>query len=83
MLQDVLAVAGAVFQAPQRLDQLRVHVADAEVENGLLADLADVFRPFPFPPWPDLFDAAGVDASSPSSRSRDKRAISRRKGSKA
>ena len=42
VLQYVLAVAGAVLQLADQLEQLRVDPVDAQVEGGLLPGLLDV-----------------------------------------
>ncbi len=41
MLQDILSVARAIFEAPQNFDELRMHAAHAASEDRLLAGFAN------------------------------------------
>ena len=59
--EDVLAVAGAVLEAPEELDDLRREAGDAGVVGGLLAGLADDEVDLGAGLGDDLLDAAGMD----------------------
>ena len=63
VLENVLAIAGAVLEPADQVDQLGVHAVGAHVKGGLLAGLADagldLFRDF----FDHLFNAGRVDAA--------------------
>src|SRR6266550_3180496 len=63
MLEDVLAVRGAVLHPPDQLHQLGVHAANAGVVHGLLARLDDARVHVGLRLLHDLFDAARMDAA--------------------
>ena len=63
VLQDALAVTGAVLQAAQQLDLLGVQAADARVEGDLLAGLVDVVVDLLAALRDDLLDAGRLDAA--------------------
>ena len=63
VLEDVLAVAGAVAQAPQQVGLLAVEPAHVGVHTGLLAALADGLGDLLADFGDDLLDAGGVDAA--------------------
>src|SRR5215471_3855406 len=63
VLEDVLAVRGAVLEPPEKLDELRVEVRDRELQRRRLAFLADLFPQLGADLLYDLFDAGRMDAA--------------------
>ena len=62
VLQHVLRVAVAVLEHAEQLDQLGMHAVDAELEDRLLAGLADALLDLLLGLAHHLLDAAGMDA---------------------
>ena len=63
VLQQVLAVGGAVFHLADHADQLGVQAVDAQVDGGALAHLDDLLLDLFLHLGHHLLDAGGVDAS--------------------
>ena len=63
VLEDALAVAGAVLEAAEELDLLRVQAVDARIEGHLLAGVEDVLLDFLADLGNDLLDARRLDAA--------------------
>ena len=63
VLEDVLAVGGAVAQAAEELDQLRVHAGDAQLEQRRLPLLEDLLLELRLDLLDDLLDARRMDAA--------------------
>ena len=61
VLQDVLAVRGAVLHAPDELHQLGIHAADTDVVDGLFARFEDTGIDVGLGLAHDFFDAPRVD----------------------
>ena len=63
VVQHILAIAGAVTQAPQQLDQLRMDAVDAGFNDGALAFLLNGLLHFPAGLFHHFLNAGGVDAA--------------------
>jgi hypothetical protein len=63
VLEDVLAVARPVLELAQELDELRVDVADLELQDGRFALLLDLLLELGLDRLDDVLDAGRVDAA--------------------
>ena len=61
VLQNVLAVAGAVLETAQELDELRMDVREADLGNRVLAGLPDLLVEVAHGPLVDLLDPRRLD----------------------
>src|SRR6201995_2590201 len=62
VLEDVLAVGGAVAQPAQQRDQLAVHAGDAQLDQGVLAGADAQLLDLGLAAFVGLLDALGMDA---------------------
>ena len=63
VLQDILPIAGTILQTAKRLDQFRIHTADAAFHDSLFTGFTDRLIHFFLRLCHDLFDAGRMDTA--------------------
>ena len=63
MLQDILPIAGTILQTAERLDEFRIHAANAAFHDSLFTGFTDRFIHFFLRLRNDFFDAGRMDTA--------------------